>query len=101
LAVLLDIIFSKNPDTEVFYISITPTIFSWDKWESVHEANRMAAQVCDSYKNTTFIETTDLFLNDEGKPDKNLFIIDGLHLNKAGYALWTSRIKPYLLESSE
>lgn len=95
---LLTIIFAAKPDTEVFYLSITPTLYSWDKWESVQQANRMAEQVCESFDQVTFIDTTDLFLNEEGSPDKSLFIFDGLHLNQNGYALWTQRIKPYLLE---
>ena len=98
LQVLLDRIFDAKPDTQVFYLSITPTLFSWDKWQSVQEANQLAEQLCARYDNATFIDTTDLFLSAEGKPDKNLFIFDGLHLNEEGYALWTKRIKPYLLE---
>jgi len=98
LRILFDIIFSAKADTKVFYIAITPTLYSWDKWESVQEANRLASQVCDDYDNAFFIETADLFLTADGKPNKNLFVFDGLHMNQAGYALWTGRIKPYLLE---
>lgn len=98
LTVLLDIIFAANPNTEVFYIAITPTLFSWDKWESVQKANHLAEQVCANYKQVSFIDPTDLFLNEAGTPNKHLFLWDGLHLNEQGYAVWTSHIKPYLLK---
>jgi hypothetical protein len=97
LRILLGVIFSANADTEVFYISITPTQYSWDKWESVQLANLMAEEVCTEFQNATYIETKDLFLDENGEPNKDFFVIDGLHLNKAGYALWTKRIKPLLL----
>lgn len=97
LKTLFDIIFAEKPDTKVFYIAITPTLYSWDKWSSVQEANRIAAAVCDDYENATFIDPTSSFLDAQGKPNKDFFVFDGLHLNEKGYALWTSHIKPYLL----
>ncbi len=96
LRVLLDAILAANPVTEVFYIAITPTILSWDKYDSVQRANAIAAAVCEAYENVTFIATDDLFLGANGEPGAELFIFDGLHLNAQGYARWTSRIKPYL-----
>ena len=32
----------------------------------------------------------------DGKPRPELFVDDGLHLNAAGYKLWTSLVLPYL-----
>ena len=96
LTALLDAIFAANPASEVFYIAITPTLLSWDKFDSVQRANTIAAAVCETYDNATFIATEDLFLNAAGEPDEALFVFDGLHLNAQGYARWTSRIKPYL-----
>ena len=42
-------------------------------------------------------------LNEKGQPDTRWFIEDELHLNAAGYAMWTEQIKPLvkrLLEES-
>ncbi len=97
LALLLDTILAARADTQIFYISITPTLFSWDKWASVQEANRLAAELCDSYENAHFIETADLFLDEQGEPNKTLYAFDGLHLSAEGYAAWTDRIKPRLM----
>ena len=41
-----------------------------------------------------FLETTSHFLNAEGLPKKELFRRDKLHLNKEGYSLWNSLIRP-------
>ena len=38
-----------------------------------------------------------VMLDAQGKPRDELFRVDGLHMNAQGYALWTSIIKPILL----
>ena len=43
--------------------------------------------------NVYFVETAEAFLNENGLPRTELFIEDQLHLNKEGYALWSSIIK--------
>jgi len=101
LRALFEIIFSVKPETEVFYIAITPTEFSWDKWESVKRANTIASQVCDEFENATYIETANIFLDENGEPNSDLFLFDGLHLNDDGYKVWTDRIKPFLLAEKE
>ncbi len=98
LQLLLDTILTARPNTEVFYIEITPTIFSWDKWASVQEANALAKALIARYPQVKYISTTDLFLTDKGEPDKKLYRFDGLHLSADGYERWTSRIKPLLMK---
>ena len=100
LSLLIETILAARADTQIFYLPITPTIFSWDKWASVREANRLAAELCQQYDNVVFVETADLFLDEKGEPNKKFFAFDGLHLSAEGYAAWTGRIKP-LLQSTE
>jgi hypothetical protein len=35
-------------------------------------------------------------LGPDGRPRAELLVGDGLHLNKDGYALWTSIVRPHL-----
>ena len=35
-------------------------------------------------------------LGEDGKPRRELFVGDGLHLNAKGYALWTKVVAPHL-----
>jgi len=35
-------------------------------------------------------------IGQDGKPRRELFLKDGLHLNKEGYKLWASIIRPLL-----
>jgi lysophospholipase L1-like esterase len=95
---LAETIHAARADTQIYYIAITPTPFSWEKREAVRAANAAAERVCEEDPRRHFVATEDLFLTAEGEPDASLFRFDGLHLSAAGYARWTRRLKPLLLE---
>lgn len=89
----LYIIRRKFPDTPVFWISVTPTPSRWHVWPEIKEAGEMIKKICESHRNTYFIDTEKYFLNASGLPRKELFIEDALHLNAAGYTIWAGIIK--------
>jgi lysophospholipase L1-like esterase len=93
---LFETLHSQMLDVPIFYISISPTQARWKVWENAHVVNQLIAEYADTHENITFIDTTDKLLNENGQPSKALLAWDGLHLNKDGYALWTSIIKPIL-----
>jgi lysophospholipase L1-like esterase len=94
----LYIIRRKFTDTPVFWISITPTPSRWPVWPEIKEANGMIKEICESHRNTYFIDTEKYFLNSSGLPRTELFLDDKLHLNDDGYAIWTGIIKNDLNE---
>ena len=49
-------------------------------------------------KNLYFIDVLPSMLLD-GKANPELFVSDGLHMNKQGYEVWTKLLKPLLLKS--
>jgi hypothetical protein len=89
----LYIIRRKFTDTPVFWISITPTPSRWAVWPEIKEANGMIKEICESHRNTYFIDTEKYFLNSSGLPRTELFLDDKLHLNAKGYTIWASIIK--------
>jgi len=95
---LIDRILESRADTDIFYVAITPTIMSWNKWNAVQAANNAAESVCTSHARCNFIATADIFLDEQGQPRKKLYQFDGLHLSDKGYREWTRRIKPLLLQ---
>lgn len=86
----------KHPTIPIVQLSITPTESRWHLWSQINNLNAGLKSYCESNDNIYFIETTPYFLNAEGLPKKELFRKDKLHLNKAGYALWKTLIKPEL-----
>jgi hypothetical protein len=89
----LYIIRRKFKDTPVFWISITPTPSRWAVWPEIKEANGMIKAICNSHRNTYFIDTEKYFLNSSGLPRSELFVEDKLHLNTEGYKIWSGIIK--------
>jgi len=94
----LYIIRRKFADTPVFWISITPTPARWHVWPEIKEANGMIREICESHRNTYYIDTGKYFTNPSGLPRSELFVEDKLHLNPEGYAIWTGIIKNELNE---
>ena len=90
---LFDTIHANMSDVPIFYVSISPTNASWKVWEEAHTANQLIAAYAEERESIIFIDTTDVLLDSQGQPNKDLFVWDGLHLNEDGYALWTSIIK--------
>jgi lysophospholipase L1-like esterase len=76
------------PDVPISFISIKPSIARWKLIEQIKEANRLIEQYTKSEKNIDFIDIFPVMLGPDGKPRKELFRPDGLHMNADGYALW-------------
>lgn len=87
---------SKYPEVPVFWIAITATNARISAWDNVQEANRLVKNMCDRSSNFHFIETKDSYLGKDGKPIKDLFVKDQIHLNEDGYAIWTKIIRKEL-----
>jgi lysophospholipase L1-like esterase len=47
----------------------------------------------------TFVDVNSLLLNENGDVNPALFEKDNLHINRDGYLLWTSVLKPKLMET--
>ncbi|MEH6571395.1 MAG: GDSL-type esterase/lipase family protein [Halioglobus sp.] len=81
----------------IYYIAITPSLMRWDVWPIANEANKMIESYSDTVPNLHFIDTGDALMKNDA-PNKDYYVIDGLHLNKNGYRLWTQIIRPRLLD---
>jgi lysophospholipase L1-like esterase len=86
----------SHPDTPVFWIEVTPSSSRWKVWPEIQKATALIRKVCENERNAYSIRTDFAFLNSEGKPKDELFVKDLLHLNPAGYVVWTDIIKKEL-----
>jgi formylglycine-generating enzyme required for sulfatase activity len=84
------------PNTRVLFISIKPSVLRWKLWEKMQKANSLIKAECKMDKRLTYVDITQAMLGDDGKPQKDFFRADGLHLNAKGYELWTRVLRPYL-----
>ncbi|MGH8235034.1 MAG: SGNH/GDSL hydrolase family protein [Rhodanobacteraceae bacterium] len=86
------------PDVAIAYISIKPSIARWAMWPQMREANRLIADWARTERRVTFVDVSKKMLGPNGKPRPPLFRDDGLHMSRAGYAIWIRALKPVLAQ---
>ena len=89
-------IHDKLPKARVSFITIKPSLSRWKLADKMSEANDMVIDYCKSDDRLEVIDIWQPMLGDDGRPRRELFVGDGLHLNAKGYALWTKVVAPYL-----
>ena len=82
-------------DTKVFVISIKPSIDRYQQRMRQKAWNESVQEMARKEKNLYFIDVIPSMLVD-GKPNPDLFVSDGLHMNQKGYEIWTKLVKPIL-----
>lgn len=87
---------ARLPQTEIVYISLSPSIARWNEAEQNRELNRLVKEYVARTPRLKYIETYDTTLGPDGKPRPELFVEDQLHFNAAGYKLLAERVRPYL-----
>lgn len=88
---------SAQPDVPVYYIGITPSPLRWSVWPIARQANALIEAWSDGDANLHVIDTSVALLGENGEPDRDNYIFDGLHLSARGYDAWTGIIRPRLL----
>ncbi len=94
----IQMVHTALPDTWIYYVSMKPDPARWGNWPTLADANRKIEFYCRTQDRVTFIDVSRAMLDEHGKVRAGLFKRDGLHMNAEGYALWTSIIKPVLME---
>ncbi len=111
-----DIGYGKNPDdvlkqadqlltlirqklstkVQVVFISPKPSLARWQLKDKYVYFNRQLNAWTKQQKNVAYVDVWNPMLDSNGVVRKDLFIEDGLHMNKAGYDIWANVIGPYI-----
>jgi lysophospholipase L1-like esterase len=83
------------PSVKIAFISIKPSPARWSLVKQMQSANEKIRSYIGTQKGLVYIDVFAPMLHD-GEVRKELFGADGLHMNPAGYKLWTSVVRPYL-----
>ena len=92
----VDGVHRELPDTEIAYISIKPSPSRAELLPQIRETNRLIRDYADAEGKVDFIDVYTPMLDASGKPRRELFRADALHLNADGYALWKRVIGPHV-----
>jgi lysophospholipase L1-like esterase len=93
-----DLVRKKFPRVTIVYISMKPSPSRQLLLGKMREGNMLIGNFLKKQKRTGFVDVYKEMIDDEGKPIKELFLEDNLHMNKKGYAIWQTLIEPYLLK---
>lgn len=93
---LVAAVHAKLPETRFAYIAIKPSLARWNLWPTMKRANELIRALGKKDPRLSFVDIAPPMLGPDGKPRKDLFAKDGLHLSDKGNALWTSLVLPHL-----
>jgi lysophospholipase L1-like esterase len=89
-------IHSKLPETDIYYISLSPSIARWKQADKEKQLNHLVKEFVGGKPHLKYIDTYDMVLGADGQPRPELFVEDKLHFNVAGNKLLAERIHPHL-----
>ena len=84
------------PETRIAYLSIKPSPLRAALLPQVKAANELIRAYSAGLHDIAYIDVHSRMLGPDGRPRPELFGADMLHLNAAGYALWTQEVSRHL-----
>lgn len=93
---LVELIKNKYPEVELALISLKPSVEREALIPLIMETNLMLSKYFISELNAQYINVFAQMITTDNRPIPELYLSDGLHLNKQGYALWSTAIKKAL-----
>jgi lysophospholipase L1-like esterase len=87
---------AKLPDTEIAFISLSPSIARWAERDANKKLNTLIAEYVKGKPRLKYIDTWSVPLDANGQPRPELFVEDKLHLSPEGYKLLVERVRPFI-----
>ena len=93
---LVHMIYNRYPNIELALISLKPSVEREALIPLIMETNLLLSKYMITELNAQYINVFGQMITTENRPIPELYMSDGLHLNKRGYALWSGAIKKAL-----
>lgn len=85
--------------TPVYFISVKPSKLRFAQLSLQSQVNAAIRHLAEKRKDLQYIDVATPMLAN-GKP-KDIFVGDGLHMNRDGYLIWTTAVRTALLPNAE
>ena len=89
-------IHDKLPQTEILFISLSPSIERIKQADKEKAVNGMIKNYAATTAGVKYIDAWSVPLGSDGEPGAEFFLPDKLHFNAAGYKRLVERLRPYL-----
>lgn len=83
-------------ETQVIFIAPKPSIARKNLKKEYIKLNKKLARYCNKTDGLEFADVWTIMLDENGNVFEDIFISDGLHMNKKGYDLWEKVIGEFL-----
>lgn len=98
---IIDGIKTNLPEAKLFTMGIAPLAISFNYGDILAKNNQIIAinseiKALSEAKGYTHVNLYDALKRDDENALKEEYTIDGIHLSDAGFAVWTSQVKPLL-----
>jgi len=90
---------AAEPEAKLVFIALKPSPLRKALLPRMREANQKIFQLCQADPRCRFVDVFAPMLDAKGEPRTDLFGPDNLHMNQAGYRLWTSLVAPAIADS--
>ncbi len=97
---LVQMIYKKYPDVELALISLKPSVEREYMIPQIIETNLLLSKYFITELQSQYINVFGQMITADNRPIPELYMSDGLHLNKRGYKIWSSTVKK-ALETAE
>jgi lysophospholipase L1-like esterase len=89
---------NRLPNVPIAFVSIKPSPSRVMLMPKMEKANELIRTYLSKQQHTAFIDVYHAMLGADGKPRKELFKEDQLHMNAKGYEIWRPILQPYLIK---
>jgi lysophospholipase L1-like esterase len=86
----------SSPSVEVVFMSPKPSLARWNLKSKYEAFNKEYKKWAAGKKNVRYVDLWTPMLDKNGVVRRDIFIVDGLHLNSTGYAIWKNTLQKYL-----
>ncbi|MCZ7892201.1 GDSL-type esterase/lipase family protein [Agrobacterium salinitolerans] len=93
---LRDGIYRALPQADVFVVAIKHSPARWIYRHEFDLFNQMSRDWCDSSERTTWLDPNAGLIGENGLPMFRYYLSDLVHLNAAGYAVWSEALRKTL-----
>ncbi|MBE65536.1 MAG: hypothetical protein CMQ30_02555 [Gammaproteobacteria bacterium] len=93
---LIGMIKASLPQTRIYVLSVKPSIARSHLWEKAKIVNGGFSKRSETDDQITHIDVDSYMFKENGEVRGDIFVSDGLHLNLAGYKIWSEVIRSAL-----
>jgi lysophospholipase L1-like esterase len=95
-----DLLADSRPDCRLYLLSVKPSPARAAVWPAARDFNELLDRFSGDDPRRTFVDVTTPFFDSGGRRRAELFLADGLHLSPLGYAVFTTALRPILLDDA-